>query len=153
MDDERAETDESLRAERDGADDALLEKRAAEHVADTVLDLAREKADALIVAARNEADRTSEAGTIQQALVGVDRARADKVVEDERATADDRLRLERQDAARALARLLPLERERTDRDLLTERVRSDEALASRDDFLAIVSHDLRNLLGGIVCSS
>ena len=36
---------------------------------------------------------------------------------------------------------------------MTERVRSDEALASRDDFLAIVSHDLRNLLGGMVCSS
>jgi signal transduction histidine kinase len=153
MVDERAETDESLRAERDGADDALLEKRAAERVADTVLDLAREKADALIVAARNEADRRSEAGAIEQALVGVDRARADKVVGDARATADDRLRLERQEATRALARLLPLERERTDRDLLTERVRSDEALASRDDFLAIVSHDLRNLLGGIVCSS
>jgi signal transduction histidine kinase len=48
---------------------------------------------------------------------------------------------------------LPWERERTDRDLLTERARSDEEIANRDDFLAIVSHDLRNLLGGIALSS
>jgi signal transduction histidine kinase len=46
-----------------------------------------------------------------------------------------------------------LEREHTDRDLLTERARSDEKLANRDDFMGIVSHDLRNLLGGIVLSS
>ena len=48
---------------------------------------------------------------------------------------------------------MPLERERTDRYLLTERIRSDEALSNRDDFLGIVGHDLRDLLGGIVMSA
>jgi signal transduction histidine kinase len=37
--------------------------------------------------------------------------------------------------------------------LLTERARSDDALATRDDFLGMVSHDLRDLLNGIVVSS
>ncbi|MGZ9005562.1 MAG: histidine kinase dimerization/phospho-acceptor domain-containing protein [Burkholderiales bacterium] len=35
------------------------------------------------------------------------------------------------------------------RYLLTERVRSDDALSHRDDFMGIVSHDLRNLLGAV----
>lgn len=45
--------------------------------------------------------------------------------------------------------ILRLEREATDASLLTERVRMDDALLARDDFLAMVSHDLRSLLGGI----
>lgn len=49
--------------------------------------------------------------------------------------------------------LLPLERESTDRHLLTERERSDESLSNRDDFLGIVSHDLRDLIGSIVMSA
>ena len=52
-----------------------------------------------------------------------------------------------------LTRLLPLERDATDQYLLTERARSDDALATRDDFLGMVSHDLRDLLNGIVVSS
>jgi signal transduction histidine kinase len=49
-----------------------------------------------------------------------------------------------------LATLLPLERAKTDRDLLTERARSDDMLASRDNFVEMVSHDLRNLLCDIM---
>ena len=50
---------------------------------------------------------------------------------------------------RALASLLLFEREKTDQHLLIERARSDESLSARDDFLGMVSHDLRTLLGGI----
>ena len=39
------------------------------------------------------------------------------------------------------------------RPAMTERARSDVALSNRDNFLGIVSHDLRNLLGGIVISA
>jgi len=46
-----------------------------------------------------------------------------------------------------------LERVSTDRSLLTERRSSDAAVTNRDDFLGIVSHDLRDLLGGIVLTS
>jgi signal transduction histidine kinase len=52
-----------------------------------------------------------------------------------------------------MAARLPQERERTDRFLLTERLRSDDALAQRDAFLGMVSHDLRNLLHGIVLNA
>jgi signal transduction histidine kinase len=52
-----------------------------------------------------------------------------------------------------LRRLVPLERESTDRYLLTERARSDDAVSNRDDFLGLVTHDLRDLLGGIVLST
>jgi signal transduction histidine kinase len=52
-----------------------------------------------------------------------------------------------------LSALLPLARNKTDRSLLTERAASDAALGYRDDFLAMVSHDLNNLLGGIILSA
>ena len=156
MDKNRAETDKSLRTERKDTDILLHDKQDrmdAERAADTVVDLAREKADALTVAARDKADRdTRVAAALEQEVVETDRARADAVLADERTAADDRLRREREESRQALSELLPLERECTDRDLVTERKRSDEAIATRDDFLAIVSHDLRNLLGGIVCS-
>jgi signal transduction histidine kinase len=154
MEKKRAQTDRSLRTERHDTDQALRAKQVAEKTADKVVDLARHTADAVVVIARDKADHDSEPSTaIDQAVVGNDRAQADEVLQEERATADDRLRREREECSYALADLLPLERERTDRDLLTERTRSDEELANRDDFLAIVSHDLRNLLGGIVLSS
>src|SRR5947208_1762837 len=70
-----------------------------------------------------------------------------------RAAADEVVRLQRAESAALLGTLLPLERDKTDRYLLTERVRSDDALSHRDDFLGIVSHDLRNLLGGIVLTA
>jgi signal transduction histidine kinase len=154
MEKDRAETDKSLRIEREDADTLLRDKQDridAERAADTVVDIAREKADALVVAARDKADRDTElAPALEQEVVESDRARADAVLQAERAAADDRLRREREETRNALAALLPFERQCTDRDLLTERTRSDAAIASRDDFLAIVSHDLRNLLGGIV---
>jgi signal transduction histidine kinase len=154
MENRRAETDRSLRTERDDTDKALRDRHAAEQAADKVLDLARQKADALLLTTRDKADQAAEQSTaIAQAVVGNERARADEVLQSERATADERLRRAREEGGHALAELLPLEREHTDRDLLTERARSDEAIANRDDFLAIVSHDLRNLLGGIVLSS
>ena len=71
----------------------------------------------------------------------------------ERAAADQSVQREREQNARDLLALLPLERVGTDRSLLTERVRSDTAVDHRDDFLGMVSHDLRDLLGGIVTSS
>jgi signal transduction histidine kinase len=148
---ERQETDESLATERNNTDRALEERREAEQTADRVVNRARGQADALLVAARDKADEDAEQSTaLKQAAVEDARVRADKLLEGERATADDRVRREREDYRRALAEIIPLERENTDRNLLTERVRSDEALANRDDFLGIVSHDLRNLLGGIV---
>jgi signal transduction histidine kinase len=147
---ERGVTDTSLRAERAGADAAMVEKRRdLDEDADQVVERARERADAVLKTARDNADRVSSAAAgeaLAHARIIAGRLLADKVVGRERATADERLRLERRDRARALAFLLPMERRRTDANLLTERARSDEQIAHRDDFLGIASHDLRNLL-------
>jgi signal transduction histidine kinase len=146
---QRDETDVSLRAERDTTD-AREEGRALED-ADRVVDLARARADAVLTEARERADQEPPPGS--QDSVARDRDEADQVVEDERAAADASLRRERQDAARLLSALLPHVRNSTDRNLLTERAASDAALGCRDDFLAMVSHDLNNLLGGITLST
>ena len=149
-------TNESLRGEREKTDLALAERQdAVEAEADDVVKKARETADLVLETAREKADdalRDAAAGA-PPAAVAAERVAEDAVLEDERAAADASVRKERQENERALRELLPLERVKTDRSLLTERERSDDALANRDDFLNIVSHDLRNLLGGIVMSS
>ena len=158
----RTQTDESLRTERASADH-VIEKRQtiledAHLDADAVLAEAREVADAVLADARDTADQTLEQAAAQlkggsPSTVAQDRARADETVRDDRATADESVRLERSKEAIAFAKLLPLEREKTDRYLLTERARSDDALTNRDNFLGMVTHDLRDMLGGIVLSA
>jgi signal transduction histidine kinase len=158
---ERARTDESLRTERERTDQALVDRQVAiEDDADLVVQRARENADAVLIAARDRADhqldQTRTATSTQstaRAQIAEERVLEDQVLRDERATADESLRREREENARALSRLLPHERDKTDRFLWTERARSDDALSNRDDFLGIVSHDLRNLLSGIVTSA
>jgi signal transduction histidine kinase len=153
---ERDQTDESLRTEREKTDRALAETQdAAEHDADAILRLARQNADAVLLEARHKADELMEGPTAQlpAAAIAEERAVEDETLREERASADQVLRRQRAENARALAKLLPLERDKTDRFLFTERERSDGALSNRDDFLGIVSHDLRNLLGGIVVSA
>ena len=153
MEGDRTRTDESLDAERQGVDKALRDAKVAERAADVVVGIAREEADAVLLEAREKADLEAQTQPVGQESVEIDRAVADEALVEERATADERLRLQREARHKALAKLLPMEREKTDQDLLTERVRSDQAIASRDDFLAIVSHDLRNLLGAIVLTA
>jgi signal transduction histidine kinase len=154
---ERAKTDKNLTIERQNADLALAEQKAAvEADADRVLRLAREHADAVLITARDKADDRLDTATpapIIRAVIEQERRVEDRVVEDERAAADRALQQERDQNARDLLALLPLERKSTDRSLLTERVRSDQAVAHRDDVLAMVSHDLRDLLGAIVSSA
>jgi signal transduction histidine kinase len=149
---EREETDERLRLERQAADAALHEERALQQTADEVVGVARERADAVLAQAREMADRDLQ-GTGERRIIALARADADETLSDERRAADDDLRGERREYARSLLARLPLERESTNESLLTERARSDADLAYRDDFLGIVSHDLNNLLGGIVMSA
>src|SRR5687767_3873983 len=141
---DRTQTDASLRTERRKTDQALADKQAAvEEDADRVVERAREHADAVLQAARDKADQRLEPDGHSPAVIGEQRIVEDAAVRDERAAADESLRLERQESARILISLLPLERSVTDRYLLTERLRSDDAVSNRDDFLSIVSHDLR----------
>jgi signal transduction histidine kinase len=150
---ERDNTDDSLRAERKNSDRAIAERRGdIEANADVLVARARVQADAVLDTARDRADHkldSAEPGARVYHTVAAERAREDDALQDERVEADERLRSERAEEARTLASLLPLEREKTDRYLLTERARSDDAIEHRDDFMGMVSHDLRNLLSGI----
>ncbi len=152
---ERKQTDESLAVERAKSDLALGEKKAAsEERADHVIERAREDADDILTAARAKADDKlieRPSITVTRAVMAQERATEDSVIQHEREQADESLRLER--AAERMSRLFPLERDKTDQFLMTERVRSDVALANRDDFLGMVSHDLRDLLNGIIVNA
>jgi signal transduction histidine kinase len=154
---DRVKTDSSLHKERKNADALLAEQRAGvEAEADRVVELARVHADAVLLEARDKADEQLEKSDPDPqtlAVIETERSHEDDAVAEERAAADLSVQREREQNARDLFALLPLERVGTDRSLLTERVRSDTAVDHRDDFLGMVSHDLRDLLGGIVTSS
>jgi signal transduction histidine kinase len=143
---ERQQTDESLRLERDRADRALDDEvLEADETADAVITRARARADALLAAARAKTDQSSTGDQPTTALE-TSRAVEDDIVQRERVSADHRLDHERSQHVT----LLSEERQATDHDLSNERARSDRALAMRDDFMGIVSHDLLNLLNVMV---
>lgn len=145
---EREQTDESLRAEREQVDLALGEELAAvDETADDVINKARARADAVLAEARANTDRqTGRVNVRASGIVAKERSLEDQAVREERADADESLRIERAEQVT----LLSAERTETDKDLTSERARSDAAIATRDAFLGIVSHDLRNMLSGIV---
>jgi signal transduction histidine kinase len=150
---EREQTDESLRAEREKSDQALAERFAASsEVADAVIARARARADTVLTAARAKTDRKAGQLLLEAPLPSLlkeERQREDRALEAERAGADEVLRMERAEHVALLER----ERGETDKDLLSERARSDDSLAMRDEFLGIVSHDLRNLLSTMILSA
>ncbi len=142
---EREQTDASLRVEREKVDDALGQNTAIDETADAVVTRARAHADEVLAEARAKTDRRS-ATSASTTIIEKQRVQEDKVLEKERFTADQTLREEREEQVA----LLSMEREETDKDLLSERARSDHAIATRDEFLGIVSHDLRNMLSSVM---
>jgi signal transduction histidine kinase len=166
---QRMETNNSLRVEREKTDNVVAANQAkvAQHAdavvelardnADAVVNVARENADAVLDVARDKADQLLQSGERHAdpaaAILLEERELADDALRDARDNADETLRREREAHARSLKKFLPLERESTDRFLQSERMHSDDALVNRDDFLAIVTHDLRDLLGGVVVSA
>lgn len=144
---ERDQTDEGLRTERTSTDKAIAERlEGIEDDAAAHVDRARGEADAAVAAARRSADQPGPAVARRRTI-------EDAAIQTGRAAADEALGRDLEEQIRVLSTLLPLEREKTDLYLLTERARADDALANRDDFLGVVSHDLRNLLSGIVLSA
>jgi signal transduction histidine kinase len=152
---QRSSTDESLRSERRKTDLELATRaEAVRAVATDVVSEAREKADHVLSDARDLEDRNSpEQSRELVAHRSTARAKEDAVLQEERTEADATARSERQRRNLALAGLLAFEREDTDLRLEIERERVDQALTSREDFMAMVSHDLRSLLGGIALSA
>ena len=157
---QREQTDQSLGRERHKTDDALAtNQKHTQNMADDIVERARDQADEILDAAREKADkklspdkfRTGEdaAQVVAREVVAEERIEEDASLKQERASADESLRWEREEQSRILAALLPLERERTDRFLLTERGLADDSIVHRDDLMGMVSHDLQNLLAGI----
>lgn len=146
----RDTTDESLRVERERADtavDSRLEKTEAR--TDQAVQAARQADDTATQTARDEADRGSPRTVREAHAVGAARERDDEEVERQRVAVDAATQAERQERKRSMEVFLQLERGKTDEDLVGERSLADTLIASRDEFLAAASHDLRNLLGGL----
>lgn len=150
---ERNETDHALRTEREEADQEYEATRERiEEGADATLEKARERADDVLARARARADEKLT-DKLSKDAAKQERKQEDRALRDERNEADTRLGDERAERARALAALLRHEREETDRFLGTERELADAAITTRDDFLGMVAHDLRTLLGGMAMSA
>jgi signal transduction histidine kinase len=149
----REQTDESLRAERQLTDRVLGgEQDAIDELADAVIVRARLRADEVLAAARARTDgragHDASRADSSHALTS-ERALEDRVLQKERSDADDILSVERAEHTAFLS----MERRETDKDLSRERKRADDSIAVRDEFLGIVSHDLRNMLNAIVLSA
>lgn len=147
---EREHTDESLRLEREMSDRSASDKLAAiDQTADAVIRVARARADEVLAAARAKTDQQESGGqaaSSSSSSLATERKLEDQAVREERAAADEVLSVERSEQSAHFA----VERVETDKDLFSERARSDASLATRDEFLGVVSHDLRNMLNGII---
>lgn len=147
---EREDTDLSLQAEREKTDLELARKQAdASAGSDAVVRRARALADQVLAAAERHSDsaRAATPRVLRERRVEHER------VEDARELADEQVLADRELNAQALAEILRLERASTDEHLVIERTRSDHATATRDEFLAVVSHDLRAMLAGLALNA
>jgi signal transduction histidine kinase len=147
---ERSRTDSSLNSERRATDEKLEEwnaKARGEH--DDSIQVARSRADRILAAARQQADSENEQETTTSArseALRQKRRHEDALQRGERESEDARLAAERNAQDRVIAELLKTERGQTDLSLRVERERSDRLVNSQDEFFAMVSHDVRNLI-------
>lgn len=149
---QRDQTDRSLREERDSVDAEVASKvEQIEDDADAARRAARERADSTLQNARDDADSGSRrhAGPLSDR----ERAEADRAVARERAAEDRAVARARTVRSGLLADFMAVERQATDEGLAGERAWSDAEVEVRDDFLGIVSHDLRGLLSSLVLNA
>jgi signal transduction histidine kinase len=153
----RQQTDQSLQMERAATDTEIARRQdAITAKSEEVVDRARQRADDVLEDARDRADQVLErqgSTTSQRRTLKTERASEDAALREERSTADEEADRERAERQRALDSLLRLEREITDERLLLERAGGDAMLDARDDLMGMVSHDVRNLLGGIALAA
>ena len=126
--------------------------RVATAKADKVVKRARRRAADVVRTARECADgrmRRRKSSNAERTRVEAERSQEDQTLRKEYARADNVTATERAERARLIAELLRQERRDTDRSLLLERADADAIVARRDEFLGMVSHDLRNELSGI----
>jgi signal transduction histidine kinase len=165
---ERGHTDRSLTHERGQTDESLFVlRKKAEQEADATVDTGRKQADKTKAQLRSDSDSKSVAdeGTVNE------RNAADKAVRSERCKVDAAIKNERVQKDKVLTAFFQRERLDTDTSLSHERSQTDLAvsnstkllsdevgfhkrtraeLTTRDELLAIVSHDLRNPIGSVL---
>jgi len=151
---EREKTDLSLKTERAHVDKSLAHSR----------DKIESETDEALKRGRVESNE------MMHAISSHEREKTERVVKQERSSADRAIQLEREIRRDLVETLLTEEREQTDASLKEERRRTDvevenvtvrlsdevakhlktsTALTTRDELLAIVSHDLRNPIGAV----
>lgn len=172
LEEARERTNESLKSERTRTDEALiLDAIATTALEDRILESTRHRTDKVQSQKRashdvvreelRELDEGPEAlKRAEDALIESERAIADKAIQDERLAADAARLRERRRLRLTAEALLVLERGATDEDLSTERSHFDEEFgkaevvqSARSEYVAIVSHDLRNPLTSIAMGS
>lgn len=126
----REQTDQNLNEEREKAD---------QHLEQQIQDI-EENSNEDVRAIQRSAEQQAESGA-SPAVPGAEEERA-----------RDQERFQKALVAETEA-LLQAERERTDSSLLGERAHIDEELVTRNQFLAIVSHDLQNSIAAILIRS
>lgn len=159
----REKTDRSLEEERDKTDEYLtkpfqeVDEKTREtvhsirHAVDQTKEIQREALDDDKERVRATAD--TPLSQVDDELLAEERARFDTLQAAER-EAVDRVRAEESAQKESLVNaLLEQERQQTDSHLLDERVNADRELITREQFLSIVSHDLKNPLAAISISA
>lgn len=171
LESERKNTDDSLDAERTKTNSSLLNAREkTENQIDSEVQADRSKADVAKATARSEVDARNigKSNPKTEGRVNNERARADDAMKTERSKVDAVIGHERELKSALMTKLLEQERLLTDTNLSHERSCTDEevssaavkltseidlhaktktSLTSRDEFVAIVSHDLKNPIG------
>lgn len=169
FEEERKQTDESLTVERGKTDESLQSGRGdVQGNTDQTISKSRNVADQDRIQRRNALDLK------KVAVDGINHAPEDEAIEKERTNMDTLLQRERSEKEKLLDKALHQERKDTDKNLDHERLKTDSeveksaellsaesaahaetksALNSHEEFLAIVSHDLKNPIGAIVSSA
>lgn len=151
---ERDGTDATLLAERSKADEEHSKVRdQLDNDAEEAAAVLQERAEETLQVARDRTDRATRSTPEEARLLELERAEEDRVLAAARESADESRRSDRRREERALSALLKLERNATDERLVVERTGADEVISARDDFLGMVSHDLRTLVSGIALNA
>jgi signal transduction histidine kinase len=129
---------------------------ASEHEADVNRDAERTQADKAKLQSRSDSDASRDLGRADVGRSGAEQqAEGDERLRVERETSDEAIHAERfrTDAATEMGRTHHQASARSSADLLSQEQESHRktqtALTTREEFLAIVSHDLRNPLNHI----
>ena len=152
-----SETDLPRQSEREKSDETLRHSDlACEHQADFDRDAERLEADKAKLQSRSDSDASRDLGRADTGRSGAERqAQGDERLRVERQTSDQAIKGERlrADAATEKGRSQYQAAAKSSAELLSQEQQSHQktkaTLTTREEFLAIVSHDLRNPLNNI----